>query len=119
MDAAAARKPVSGGIASSGWASSISRRRVVPERGEPKTIGIGAAALVRPLPTMLPNSRPNMAALPQKLPNSSIASPLQSRAGNAVRYNAVRARFGLRRGHGGESMDSQRGTKKLYLETVG
>ena len=38
-----ATKWVSGGIASSGWASSIIRSSVVPERPTPTTNGAGAA----------------------------------------------------------------------------
>ena len=37
----------SGGIASCGWASSISRSRVVPERPTPTTNGAGAAGSER------------------------------------------------------------------------
>ena len=41
-------KCVSGGIASSGWASSISRSRVVPERPTPTMNGAGNAGSARP-----------------------------------------------------------------------
>jgi hypothetical protein len=37
------KKPVSGGIASSGWESSMNLNKVVPDRGEPTIIGIGSS----------------------------------------------------------------------------
>src|SRR6267142_2102485 len=37
------RKPVSGGMASSGWESSMNLNKVVPDRGEPTIIGIGSS----------------------------------------------------------------------------
>jgi hypothetical protein len=37
------RNPVSGGIASLGWESSMNLNKVVPERGDPTTIGMAWA----------------------------------------------------------------------------
>src|SRR5438876_8255636 len=41
------RNPVSGGMARSGWESSMSRRSVVPDRGEPMMIGMAGEWIIR------------------------------------------------------------------------
>src|SRR5437773_1489668 len=51
------RSPVSGGMARSGWESSMKRKRVVPERGEPTIIGIGAGRSILVAPRRPRNAR--------------------------------------------------------------